>query len=89
MANLHRGEIEARLGGESHRMRLTLGALAELEHAFGLGHLRLTPDAFWSMTPRELAAAMKPYCVDASSVVERSALDHLMRAFPDVEMRHD
>jgi hypothetical protein len=39
MANLHRGEIEARLGGESHRLRLTLGALAELEHAFGVGDL--------------------------------------------------
>jgi hypothetical protein len=35
MANKHRGEIEARLGGETRRLVLTLGALAELEHAFG------------------------------------------------------
>lgn len=35
MANLHRGEIEARLDGAAHRLVLTLGALAELEHAFG------------------------------------------------------
>ena len=35
MANLHRGEIEARLGGRNHRLCLTLGALAELEQAFG------------------------------------------------------
>jgi hypothetical protein len=35
MANRHRGEIEARLDGEAHRLVLTLGALAELEHAFG------------------------------------------------------
>ena len=35
MANLHRGEIEARLGGRAYRLCLTLGALAELEHAFG------------------------------------------------------
>jgi len=35
MANLHRGEIEARLSGRSYRLCLTLGALAELEHAFG------------------------------------------------------
>ncbi len=35
MANLHRGEIEARLDGVAYRLVLTLGALAELEHAFG------------------------------------------------------
>lgn len=35
MANLHRGEIEARLGGRTFRLCLTLGALAELESAFG------------------------------------------------------
>ena len=35
MPNLHRGEIEARLNGERHCLVLTLGALAELEAAFG------------------------------------------------------
>lgn len=35
MANIHRGEIEARLDGKTRRLVLTLGALAELEHAFG------------------------------------------------------
>ena len=35
MANRHRGEIEAELDGRAFRLRLTLGALAELEHAFG------------------------------------------------------
>jgi Phage tail tube protein, GTA-gp10 len=35
MANLHRGEIEARLDGVPRRLVLTLGALAELESAFG------------------------------------------------------
>lgn len=35
MANLHRGEIEARLDGTAYRLVLTLGALAELESAFG------------------------------------------------------
>ena len=35
MPNLHRGEIEARLDGKAHRLVLTLGALAELESAFG------------------------------------------------------
>lgn len=35
MVNLHRGEIEAVLDGRPYRLCLTLGALAELEAAFG------------------------------------------------------
>lgn len=35
MANRHRGEIEARLDGTTYKLVLTLGALAELEDAFG------------------------------------------------------
>jgi len=35
MPNHHRGEIEARFDGVTHRLVLTLGALAELESAFG------------------------------------------------------
>jgi len=39
MANLHRGEIEAQFGGRVYRLCLTLGALAELENAFGADDL--------------------------------------------------
>lgn len=39
MANRHRGEIEARIDDAPHRLCLTLGALAELESAFGAGDL--------------------------------------------------
>ena len=35
MANRHRGEIEAELGGQRYTLCLTLGALAEIEHAYG------------------------------------------------------
>ncbi len=35
MANTHRGEIEAQLGDQTCKLVLTLGALAELEHAYG------------------------------------------------------
>jgi hypothetical protein len=35
MANRYRGEIDARLDGKPHTLCLTLGALAELESAFG------------------------------------------------------
>ncbi len=35
MVNRHRGEIEAELGGKRYTLCLTLGALAEIEHAYG------------------------------------------------------
>ncbi len=35
MANRHRGEIAASLGGKPYTLCLTLGALAELEDAYG------------------------------------------------------
>ncbi len=35
MANRHRGEIEAELSGQRYTLVLTLGALAEIEHAYG------------------------------------------------------
>lgn len=40
MANLRRGEIEARIAGSRHVLCLTLGALAELETAFGVADLQ-------------------------------------------------
>jgi len=39
MPNLHRGEIEAEIGGAPRRLVLTLGALAELEASFGADDL--------------------------------------------------
>jgi hypothetical protein len=39
MANRHRGEIEAQLDGRTLKLVLTLGALAELEDAFGDGDM--------------------------------------------------
>lgn len=39
MANRHRGEIEAVLDGRRRTLCLTLGALAELEAAFGAADL--------------------------------------------------
>lgn len=35
MANAHRGEIDAELGGKTYTLVLTLGALAEIESAYG------------------------------------------------------
>ena len=46
MPNLHRGEIEAEIGGVRRRLVLTLGALAELEAAFGAEDLTALAERF-------------------------------------------
>jgi hypothetical protein len=46
MANRHRGEIEAELGGERRTLCLTLGALAELETSFGVEDLSALAERF-------------------------------------------
>jgi len=46
MANRHRGEIEAELGAERRTLVLTLGALAELESAFGAEDLVALAERF-------------------------------------------
>ena len=46
MANRHRGEIEAELGGTRRTLVLTLGALAELEDAFGAEDLGALTERF-------------------------------------------
>jgi uncharacterized phage protein (TIGR02216 family) len=51
--------------------------------AFGLGRLRLSSEAFWAMTPRELAAAMQPFTPAGLAPAGRDALAQLMRDFPD------
>jgi hypothetical protein len=48
MANRHRGEIEANLGGVKRTLVLTLGALAELEDAFGAEDLVALTERFGS-----------------------------------------
>ena len=48
MANRHRGEIEAEIGGVRRRLVLTLGALAELEDAFGADDLVALTERFGS-----------------------------------------
>jgi hypothetical protein len=46
MANRYRGEIEAEIGGARRRLVLTLGALAELEDAFGADDLVALAERF-------------------------------------------
>jgi uncharacterized phage protein (TIGR02216 family) len=53
----------------------------------GLGTLRLAPCDFWSMTPRELDAALRGALgpVALPPAMARSDLTALMAAFPDSE----
>jgi uncharacterized phage protein (TIGR02216 family) len=50
---------------------------------FGLGVLRLSPDAFWRMTPRELARAVAAVRTPVITPIRRAELDALIARFPD------
>ena len=52
--------------------------------AAGFGLLRLSPDAFWSMTPKELKAALGALAGPAAGgPPDRGNLARLMQSFPD------
>lgn len=49
---------------------------------FGLGVLRLPPQQFWAMTPRELASAIEAI-TGHGAPLDRATLSELMRKYPD------
>jgi uncharacterized phage protein (TIGR02216 family) len=49
----------------------------------GLGLLRLSPGAFWAMTPIEFERAIGALAPRRGAAPERADLAALMRAFPD------
>jgi len=49
----------------------------------GLGLLRLAPEAFWKMTPREFDRAARAFLGDGRDAPDRGAFDRLMQTFPD------
>lgn len=51
----------------------------------GLGLLRLSPDVLWSMTPRELSAAIEGASGSLSAFpsLDRSTMENLMSRYPD------
>ncbi len=53
--------------------------------AVGLGVLKLSPDQFWRMTPREFAAALQGLYGEPSQAPTRASLNELMQRFPDPE----
>jgi uncharacterized phage protein (TIGR02216 family) len=50
---------------------------------FGLGVLRLSPDTFWRMTPRELGCAIATLVGRTDATIARAELEGLMQTFPD------
>jgi uncharacterized phage protein (TIGR02216 family) len=50
---------------------------------FGLGTLRLSPEAFWRMTPRELACAIEALTGRGGAPPSRRRLLELMTRYPD------
>ncbi len=55
---------------------------------FGLGVLRLSSDAFWRMTPRELALAVEAVRGRSPAPLARATLIDLMMRFPDGQRDH-
>lgn len=51
--------------------------------AVGFGLLRLSPDAFWAMTPLEFGHAVRARLPGRGPALLRAELAALMRAFPD------
>nr|WP_155478701.1 rcc01693 family protein [Rhodoplanes serenus] len=45
--------------------------------------MRLAPDAFWRMTPRELALALRARGIGVAAPLGRAAFADLMRRYPD------
>lgn len=49
---------------------------------FGLGVLRLSPEQFWRMTPRELAYALEA-ATGRTAPLDRAGFFELMKRYPD------
>jgi uncharacterized phage protein (TIGR02216 family) len=49
---------------------------------FGLGVLKLSPDDFWRMTPRELACALET-ASGRGPPLDRATLTDMMTRYPD------
>ena len=94
MPNPHRGEIEARLDGAPYRLCLTLGALAELEHAFGDTDMLALAERFQSgrLSARDasriIAAGLRGAGHDiADEAVARMQADSGAAGFVDIVAR--
>lgn len=53
--------------------------------AFGLARLRLSPNDFWALSPKELALMATPLSPMLLAVPARTELEALARRYPDGE----
>ncbi len=69
MPNRYRGEIDAELGGRRRTLVLTLGALAELESAFGAADLVALAERFGAgrLSSRDLVRIIGAVCAAPAS----------------------
>lgn len=58
VANLARGEVLARIAGEGRKLCLTLGALAEIESAFGTTSWQGLIDRIHKLSPGDLLVVL-------------------------------
>ena len=72
MANKYRGEIDAEIGGRKRVLVLTLGALAELECAFGASDLVALTERFGSgrLSARDLVRIIGAGLRGAGEVID-------------------
>lgn len=50
---------------------------------FGFGVMKLSSEAFWKLTPRELAAAFRAMAGEGAGPPARGDLETMMERFPD------
>jgi hypothetical protein len=87
-ANQYRGEVVRTLAGVSRRLCLTLGALAELETAFGLDGWEQLTERLRKLSARDMAAVLAALlrgggetAVDLDRIDFREAAEAVAAAF--------
>lgn len=86
--NRARGEVVCQIGGQPRRLCLTLGALAELETAFGCDGWQALAERLRRLSARDMAVVLSALLrgggegeVDVSAVDFREAADAVAAAF--------
>jgi len=51
--------------------------------AFGIGHLQLPPDQFWTLSFREFRALLPSSPVGLNAPITRMTLEDLVKRYPD------
>jgi Phage tail tube protein, GTA-gp10 len=87
-ANAARGEVVGRFGEETHRLCLTIGALAELEAALKVNDLMALLERFAGgrISAREAALVVMAGLKGGGLRLDEAALERLVAGRPAMEM---